>query len=263
MLSFNLGGIPTASGAPRQGTAIVSPTTPPEIIRAVIATSQIVAVHLPFQTPRAAAVRQFMHARVLNKNNQKMFYWRRETNNLWTNIALDSRPDAPKLTATPVEAAIALTTVLTQCPDVGNVQLFTDSEPPFTNEITLEDVKAMVFDPIGPSPNDASGPLPPLPAITNDAMLEKVNDLGRKVDELAIVTKRDIVQFQTNVDQKLGYIIDKLDGKTRNVYDLGASPSTQKPGEPGSSRNEMQIDEVDDPATPVRSSRAGGKRRAK
>jgi hypothetical protein len=83
------------------------------------------------------------------------------------------------------------------------------------------------------------------------------------VDELAIVTKRDIVQFQTNVDQKLGYIIDKLDGKTRNVYDLGASPSTQKPGEPGSSRNEMQIDEVDDPATPVRSSRAGGKRRAK
>ena len=42
MLSFNLGGIPTASGAPRQGTAIVSPTTPPEIIRAVIALHNLV-----------------------------------------------------------------------------------------------------------------------------------------------------------------------------------------------------------------------------
>ena len=259
MLSFNLG-TTTATGAPRQGTAAFSPTTPPENIRVVIATSQIVAVHLPFQTPRAAAVRQFMHARVLNQNNQKMFYWRRETNNLWTNIALDSRPDVPKLTATPVEAAIALTTVLTQCPDVGNVQLFTDSDPPFTNEITLEDVKAMVFDPIGPSPIDASGPLPPLPAITNDAMLEKVNDLVRKVDELAIVTKRDMVQFQTNVDQKLGYIIDKLDGKARRAYDIGTPPSTQKSSEPGSSMQINEVDEDGNPITPVRSSRAQGKR---
>ena len=55
--------------------------------------------------------------------------------------------------------------------------------------------------------------------------------------------------------------------KTRNTYDLGTTPSTQKPmpGEPGSSR-EMQIDEEDedaDPATPVRSSRQLGKRAAK
>lgn len=266
MLSFNLG-TTAATGERRHGSVPISPATPPESIRAVFSTSQIVAVHLPFQTPRAAAVRQFMHARVLNNNNQKMFYWRRETNNLWTNIALDSRPDAPKITATPVEAATALTTVLTTCPDVGDVKLFTDSDPPV--EITLDDVKAMVFDPLGPSPqhplNEASGPLPPLPAVTNDAMLEKVNDLGRKLDELAIVTKTDMVKLQTGVDLKLGYIIDKLDGKARDTYDLGTPPSTQKPkpGEPGSSRNEMQIDEVDEdanPATPVRSARQQGKR---
>ena len=261
MLSFNM----SSPGAPRQGTGLFAPATPPEIIRATFSTSQIVAVSLPFQTPRAASVRQFMHARVLNKQNQKMFYWRRETNNLWTNIALDSRPDAPKITASPMEAATALTTVLTQCPDVGEVKLFNDADPPV--EITIDDINVMVFDPLGPSPQyptaEASAPLPPLPAITNDAMLEKMNDLGRKVDELAIVTKTDMVQLQTNVEHKLGYIIDKLDGKSRDVYDLTAS--TQKPKEEGPSQSNMQIEEVKEgevnAATPERSSRAAGKRK--
>ena len=57
---------------------------------------------------RAAAIRAFVAARVLNEQNQRLFLFRRDTNNSWTTIAPDSSPSAPKLTADPAEVARVL-----------------------------------------------------------------------------------------------------------------------------------------------------------
>ena len=268
MLNFNTGpGNANRGGghAPHQNQAVASPL---ERIRAVVSKKGIVGVAVPFQTPRALPIRQFIHARLLNRLNQKMFIWRAVMNNLWTNIALSSTSDHPELTATPVECCVALTTILVQCPDVGEVNLYDEED----KLLTLDDVKRMEFDDLTmpglmSASEAANMPLPPLPSPPIEAVVEKMHEIARKLDDLSIVTKRDMVQFQTNVDHKLGYIIDKLDGNTRDVYDLGTTPSTQKPtpGEPGPSQPEptMQIDEVNEdgnPATPVRSSKAQGKR---
>lgn len=229
---------------------------PLERIRAIVQKNQIVAMQLPFQTPRAQNVRNFVHARLLTQSNQKMFYWRRETQNMWTNLALDTQPGAPKLTAPPVEAATAIMQVLPQCPDVSEVNLFDENNV----AITLDDVKVMDFIdlPVGGSQAPDADALPALPTANLDTILEKVNVVMGKVEDMAIVTKRDAVQLQTNVELKLSYIIDKLDGRAREVDRAAAFP-TPNPGEPTSSRDEMQLDqddEADEEATPRRPSRA-------
>ena len=99
MLSFNVSPSNRAGGGqPNQNMG----TTPLERIRVLVSKKGIIGVQVPFQTPRAQSVRQFMHARLLNESNQKMFIWRREPNNLWTNISLHSTPESPELTAPPV-----------------------------------------------------------------------------------------------------------------------------------------------------------------
>ena len=258
MLNFNLGPANRGGGNGNQNPHQAA--TPLERIRATVSTRGIVAVGVPFQTPRAQAVRQFMHARLLNKDNQKMFIWRAQTNNLWTNIHLNSTPEAPLLTAPPVECATSLTTILTQCPDVSEVNLYDEQN----NLLSLDDVRGMEFDDLTtPSRTEPDMPLPPLPTPSNEAVVERLRQMENKVDVVGIDIKKAVVQFQADVEQKLGYIIDKLNGNTRLVYDMGTTPSTQKPGEPGSSSSAQVGDADKSDATPVRaSSRAGGKRKA-
>ena len=265
MLSFNVSPSNRAGGGqPNQNMG----TTPLERIRVLVSKKGIIGVQVPFQTPRAQSVRQFMHARLLNESNQKMFIWRREPNNLWTNISLHSTPESPELTAAPVDCIVALTTILVQCPDVGEVNLYDESD----KLLTIDEAKSMQFeDPSSSAMVPVASPnsLPPLPPVNMEVVAEKVNQVANKLDELAIATKSDIVQFRTNVELKLGYIIDVLDGKNRarDTYDLGTQPS----GEPGSSATNMQIEEVNesvagDQATakrPSRSSKAEGKKKQK
>ena len=219
MLNFNTvtGNANRGGGQYQQQNQVSAPL---ERIRAIVSKKGIVGVAVPFQTPRANAVRQFIHARLLNRHNQKIFLWRAVMNNMWTNIALNSTPERPELTATPVECCILLMTVLIQCPDVGEVNLYDEED----KILSLDDVKRMEFDDLTMSVSEAANvPLPLLPSPPLETVVEKVNEIARKLDDLSIVTKRDMVQFQTNVDHKLGYIIDKLDGNTRDVYDLGTT----------------------------------------
>ena len=111
MLNFNTvtGNANRGGGQYQQQNQVSAPL---ERIRAIVSKKGIVGVAVPFQTPRANAVRQFIHARLLNRHNQKIFLWRAVMNNMWTNIALNSTPERPELTATPVECCIALMTAL-------------------------------------------------------------------------------------------------------------------------------------------------------
>ena len=255
MLSFNLGN-PAGSPQARSGPATAAPL---ERIRAHVSKSQIVAMTLPFQTPRAKNVRDFVHARLLTATNQKIFFWRREMNNMWTNIALDSSPQAPKLTAPPVDAATALMTILPQCADVSGVDLFDDEGI----QITLADVQSMAFNDLVPQSNPNPNPvtaLPGLPAPTLHTLIEKQDELMNKVDEMAITTKRDSVQLKTDIDLKLSYIIDHIDGtqRSRDLYDGLTTPARQ------GSTSSTQVPTVDaraaEPATEAISDKAAGKR---
>jgi hypothetical protein len=73
-------------GFARGGGASPAIVTPPEPVTATVHANRIVAVTLPFNTPRAASIRQYFQYRVLTELNERMFVYRRETDNKWTTI---------------------------------------------------------------------------------------------------------------------------------------------------------------------------------
>lgn len=258
MLSFNVSPANRGGGAGGGQANANLASAPLERIVAIISEKGIVGVQVPFQTPRAQSVRQFIHARLLNESNQKMFIWRRDMNNMWTNVSLNSTPESPQLTAPPMTCVTALTTILPTCPDVSEVQLYDESN----NRLTYEDVQSMVFqDPSSSAIVPAATNLPPLPPVSAETVAEKLNQVANKLDELAIVTKTDMVQFQTNVEKKLEFILDVLGGNPRTTYDLGRRSSAES----GSSTNDDEVKEGEaaDQATPKRPSRAISKAEGK
>ena len=114
---MNFGMASPASSQPRnaQAGAIAKLPTAPENISAVVHLNGIVVAVLPFGTPRAAAIRAFFAARMLNDQNQRLFVFRKETNNSWTTIALESTPANPQLTAPPHYVALKLETTAASC----------------------------------------------------------------------------------------------------------------------------------------------------
>lgn len=205
-----VGSPPNQLAARGRGAGTAALPTPRENVSATVYRSRVVGVALPFQTPRAATIRSYMQSRLLNDQNQRLFVWRRETNNLWTNIALNSTPANPVLTAEPAECARKLTTVLTQCPDVLRVILLNEDG----NEITAEDVSNMEFTPL-----DQQAVAQPAAGaddeITVAALAQLVRDVFSKVEEVAAAQKLDMVQLNEKVDTKVGYVIDVLEGTAR------------------------------------------------
>ena len=114
------------SSSPSRPSQQAKPTvaTPPEDVSAKFALSRVVTLEVPFNTPKAAAIRAFVSARLLTEDNRRLFIFRRETGNTWTNIALDSTPAEPKITGEPAEIARKLESILAMCPDVNRVLLY-------------------------------------------------------------------------------------------------------------------------------------------
>lgn len=123
------------------------PRTPPEMVYVTVKLSQVVVVDLPYQTPRATAIRNYCASFLLDSNNRRLIYFRRE--NGWTNIALDATPMEPKLTMEPAALCRLLDAKLTQCPDVQRVEFKSESG----EVVTLDQIDVLPFMPlVGVSP---------------------------------------------------------------------------------------------------------------
>ena len=100
-----LGGTPTGGrgfgGGRGGGVGTPTPAFTREEVRAIFYPSRVVTLMMPYQTPRAANIRAFCAARLLNENNQRLFIFRSNVpqNMFWTNVALASTPANPVLTA--------------------------------------------------------------------------------------------------------------------------------------------------------------------
>ena len=213
-----LGGTPTGGrgfgGGRGGGVGTPTPAFTREEVRAIFYPSRVVTLMMPYQTPRAANIRAFCAARLLNENNQRLFIFRSNVpqNMFWTNVALASTPANPVLTAEPSEIARKLSTILAGCPDVSGVVLQDENNA----VLTAEQIDTMAFTPL-----EESAAAAPEPAANADISVAELAQLMRdvysKVEEVSADNKRDIVQLKSMVDGKLGYIIDVLEGKARAV----------------------------------------------
>ena len=190
--------------------------SPPENVTADFAMTQVVTLGQPYNTPKAANIRAFCAARLLNNDNQRLFLFRKETGNTWTNIALDSTPSVPKLTAPPAEIARKLSTILVSCPDVNQVIM----RGPDGERVTAEDVSNMQFTPleeqaVAPPVEEVAAP----PADTN-AMMRQIKDVDTKVDDLAFMLKADMVELKASLDAKFDWVVKELDRKLTHIIDV-------------------------------------------
>ena len=186
-------------------------TTPREAVPATFHKSRVVVLHVPFQTPRASAIRQFVAARLLNENNQRLFVFRTATGNTWTNISLASTPTNPALTAEPAEIARKLTTILTTCTDVSTVTLHNEEGA----VITAEQVSNMTFDDLqdqaAAAPTDGNTQAD----VTVAQLHQVVRDTYSKIEEIGMAHSRALVQLDEKIDRKMNYIIDVLEKTVR------------------------------------------------
>ena len=67
------------STPPRAGAQPLA--TPTENVELIVCANGICIAMIPYGTPKAASIRAFLAARMVNDANQRLFVWRRETNN--------------------------------------------------------------------------------------------------------------------------------------------------------------------------------------
>lgn len=202
-------------GFARGGGASPAIVTPPEPVTATVHANRIVAVTLPFNTPRAASIRQYFQYRVLTELNERMFVYRRETDNKWTTIHRDSTPAVPRLTVQPDVAARALSVKVAACPDVSTVTLYDEAG----NVVTAEDVSNMQFADLASQAQEAVPveDAEATPAALQAVLVQVVPDLTAKIEESQGVLMRELVQRFTALTTKVEYLIDVVETNVRSA----------------------------------------------
>ena len=111
-----------AGGAKRTSTGFMSgspnnkATTPAEPVVIIVCATSIIKLTIPFGTPRAKAIRSYMHTNIVTADGAKIFIYTDASG--WTNVALDSTLSEPKLTEEPAATVRAAKAAFTACTGV-------------------------------------------------------------------------------------------------------------------------------------------------
>ena len=189
----------------------------PEPVGLVAEKNQVITALIPFQTKKAAEVRQHMHANII-ENGQKIFIYRAV--NGWTNISLESTETSPKLTCDPITTLKTAYREFTNCGAVSKVTIKWKGSD---NELGYDDIDAMEpeFDPLPEETADTTA------AGGSKTDAEVLYDMIAANDK-SIAAVLDKVQA---TELRLNYIvdiIDKLAGKI--VAEPPATPTTNALG---------------------------------
>ena len=123
---------------------VKTPSTPPELASLTVYKSRICELHIPYNTSRSKSIREFTGTWVVNTNGTRMFVFRKMNDGTgkWTTVALDSTPDAPKLTAQPEDVIAVCLQHMPKCPDIASFRVRDWTG----RDITVHDVPHLPFD---------------------------------------------------------------------------------------------------------------------
>jgi hypothetical protein len=199
-----------------------------ESVMLVADKNQIITAIVPYNSPQAAAIRQHMHSNI-TVDGQRVFIFRPV--NGWTNIALDSTAENPKLTADPITVLKLAFTKFSECTAVSTVTIKwagTDEN------LTYEDIDQMEtkFDKLPDAQPDAD-------PVTNkgdaEYLMDKLNEIDKKVDDkiLELGKKIDEVagQMMSELADKMGSLNGQMDELISLIYRDADAPirSVQTP----------------------------------
>ena len=149
----------------------------PEAVLLLADKSQVITAMIPYNSANAAKIRACMHENV-QFDGHKIFIYRAV--NGWSNIALDSTAEAPKLTCDPITALKSAWTAFAACPQVGKLTIRWKGED---KDLSYDDVDGMegLFDPL---PDESPAPRAQSVDNKSDAeyLMEKLNEIDKKIE---------------------------------------------------------------------------------
>lgn len=133
-----------AFSSPKSKTpAKKQPAAPKEKVGVQVALSGIISLALPYMTPRAAEIRDYVKTKMLNAIGQRIFFYHPDDDS-WTNVHLKSTNEQPLLSTPPIEAVEKAVAVINRCPAVSDVTILDEDG----NKLTVAQVKEMTFIPL-------------------------------------------------------------------------------------------------------------------
>jgi hypothetical protein len=175
------------------GKAKAAQPAPGELVTLEVTKFQVITAIIPFNTKQAPNIRQDMHNHCVY-DSQKIFMFRAV--NGWTNIALDSTEETPKLTCDPQSALKIAWRVFNDSPYVSRLVMKSKESG---KEFGYDDIDNLEFDDLPEASGDSD---------TRDKTdADVLYDLSTKIS--LQLTKLD--QKMIALDKKVDYIVGTLD----------------------------------------------------
>ena len=217
----------SAFGSPAKAKAVI----PRESVMLVADKNQIITAIVPYNSPQAAAIRQHMHSNI-TVDGQRVFIFRPV--NGWTNIALNSTAESPKLTADPITVLKLAHTKFSECPSVSSVTIKWAG----TEDVkTYEDIDQMepMFTPLPESQDPvAEGQAKTEGEFLMDKLNEvdkkvddKILELGNKIDEVAGQMMSEFGEKMESFSGRMDELIDSLHSNAGASISSGQTPTTE------------------------------------
>ena len=190
-------------------------TGPPKPVTIIAEANQVITAIIPFNTKRAAEIRQHMHSHI-TENGQRVFIYR--SVNGWTNISLESTESAPKLTCDPITTLKMCWREFTNCPAVSTVTIKWKGSDDALGYDDIDGMQAQFEDLPAESEAAQDGSASKTDA---EILYDHIDALSKNVDKLY-----DLV---SDNETKLTHIIEVVEKISTCLSDVGTPQSTPGP----------------------------------
>ena len=210
----------SAFGSPAKAKAVI----PRESVTLVADKNQIITAIIPYNSPQAAPIRQHMHSNI-TIDGQRVFIFRPV--NGWTNIALNSTAENPKLTADPITVLKLAHTKFSECSAVSTVTIKWAGSDEVLNYEDIDKMEPMFI----PLP-ESQGPVAEAKT-EGEFLMDKLNEVDKKVDDkiLELGNKIDEVagQMMGEFGEKMESFSGRMDELIDSIHSNAVASSGQTP----------------------------------
>ena len=196
----------SAFGSPAKAKAVI----PRESVTLVADKNQIITAIIPYNSPQAAPIRQHMHSNI-TIDGQRVFIFRPV--NGWTNIALNSTAENPKLTADPITVLKLAHTKFSECSAVSTVTIKWAGSDEVLNYEDIDNMEPMFI----PLP-ESQGPVAEAKT-EGEFLMDKLNEVDKKVDDKILGLDKKIDEVAGQMMREFGDKMESLSGKMDELID--------------------------------------------
>ena len=196
----------SAFGSPAKAKAVI----PRESVTLVADKNQIITAIIPYNSPQAAPIRQHMHSNI-TIDGQRVFIFRPV--NGWTNIALNSTAENPKLTADPITVLKLAHTKFSECSAVSTVTIKWAGSEEVLNYEDIDNMEPMFI----PLP-ESQGPVAEAKT-EGEFLMDKLNEVDKKVDDKILELGKKIDEIAGQMMGEFGEKMESLSGRMDELID--------------------------------------------